>query len=151
MSCSALLRIGFTVVELLLALAIMATIIGLAVPPVSAARLRALNERAAYEIRLLETELEQYDQEYGEFPASLGEIGRASMVDPWGRGYEYNNYEKPGGPVRKDRFLVPINSDYDLFSVGADGKSSAPLTATSSRDDIIRANDGAFIGLAADF
>lgn len=151
MSCSALLRIGFTVVELLLALAIMATVVGLAVPPVSAARLRALNERAAYEIRLLETELEQYDQEHGEFPASLDEIGRGSMVDPWGRGYEYNNYEKQGGPVRKDRFLVPINSDYDLFSVGADGKSSAPLTSSGSRDDIIRANDGAFIGLAADF
>jgi general secretion pathway protein G len=52
------------------------------------------------------------------------------------------------GKVRKDRFLVPINSTYDLYSMGADGRSVGPLTAAMSRDDIIRANDGAYVGLA---
>ena len=52
------------------------------------------------------------------------------------------------GMARKDRFLVPINSTYDLYSMGADGKSVLPLTATYSHDDIIRANDGTYIGLA---
>ena len=59
-----------------------------------------------------------------------------------------------GGPQpkpRKDRFLVPINSDYDLFSMGKDGESVAPLTAKASRDDVVRASDGAFIGLASNF
>ena len=51
----------------------------------------------------------------------------------------------------KDRFLVPINSDFDLYSMGKDGKSQMPLTAKDSRDDIIRANDGAYIGLAYAF
>jgi general secretion pathway protein G len=46
---------------------------------------------------------------------------------------------------------VPINSDYDLFSVGLDGSSLAALTAIVSKDDIIRANDGGFIGLAANY
>jgi general secretion pathway protein G len=50
---------------------------------------------------------------------------------------------------RKDRNLVPINTDYDLYSMGADGKSVPPLTAMASRDDIIRANDGQYIGLAS--
>ncbi len=62
----------------------------------------------------------------------------------------------PGGPpptgqARKDRFLVPINSDYDLYSKGRDGESVAPLTAKKSHDDVIRANDGAFVGLAVNF
>lgn len=53
--------------------------------------------------------------------------------------------------ARKDRFLVPINSDYDLYSVGPDGQSRPPLNAAASRDDIIRAADGAFYGLAEKF
>ncbi len=52
---------------------------------------------------------------------------------------------------RKDRFLVPINSDYDLYSKGKDGESKAPLSPKVSHDDIIRANDGAFVGLASEF
>lgn len=52
---------------------------------------------------------------------------------------------------RKDRFLHPINSDYDLYSRGKDGESVEPLTAQKSHDDVIRANDGAFIGLAKFF
>lgn len=55
------------------------------------------------------------------------------------------------GSVRKDRFQVPINSDFDLYSMGPDGKSQGPLSAKASRDDVIRANDGAFIGIAAEF
>ncbi len=50
--------------------------------------------------------------------------------------------------MRKDRFLVPINTDFDLYSMGRDGKSTPPLTAAASRDDIIRANGGAYIGPA---
>ena len=53
--------------------------------------------------------------------------------------------------ARKDRFLVPINSTYDLYSVGKDGKTVAALTAKASKDDIVRANDGAFIGLAVKY
>lgn len=59
-----------------------------------------------------------------------------------------------GGPSpkpRKDRFLHPINSDYDLYSMGADGESVEPLTAKKSWDDVIRASDGAFVGLAQNF
>jgi len=46
---------------------------------------------------------------------------------------------------------VPINTDFDLYSMGPDGRSAPPLTAKHSRDDIVRANDGAFIGLASDY
>ena len=51
--------------------------------------------------------------------------------------------------ARRDRFLVPINSTYDLYSLGKDGDSKAPLSTKVSQDDVIRANDGGFIGLAA--
>ncbi len=53
--------------------------------------------------------------------------------------------------MRKDRFLVPLNTGFDLYSMGPDGRSVAPLTAAASRDDVVWANDGAFIGPASDF
>jgi general secretion pathway protein G len=53
--------------------------------------------------------------------------------------------------ARKDRFLVPINSDFDLYSMGKDGDSKAPFTAKASRDDIVRVNDGGYVGLAEEF
>ena len=46
---------------------------------------------------------------------------------------------------------VPLNTDYDLYSMGRDGKSKTPLTASESHDDIVRALDGEFVGLASEF
>ena len=46
---------------------------------------------------------------------------------------------------------MPLNSTYDLYSKGKDGASAGPLTAQSSGDDIIRANDGGYIGLASGY
>ena len=76
------------------------------------------------------------------------------MLDPWGRPYVYNKFP-PGRRVppgaRRDRFLVPINSTFDLYSMGKDGRSNPPLQGGPSRDDIVRGNDGGFIGLATKF
>ncbi len=46
---------------------------------------------------------------------------------------------------------MPINSTYDLYSMGKDGKTVVALTAKASRDDVVRANDGGFIGLAVKY
>ena len=53
--------------------------------------------------------------------------------------------------VRKDHNLVPLNTDFDLYSMGPDGESASPLTAKASRDDIIRANNGSYIGTATNY
>ena len=51
---------------------------------------------------------------------------------------------------RRDKNANPVNSDYDLYSMGRDGKSTAQFMAKHARDDIVRANDGRYIGLAED-
>lgn len=58
---------------------------------------------------------------------------------------------KGKGKARKDRKLNPLNSDFDLYSLGKDGASKTQLTNKVSLDDTVRANDGAFVGLAADY
>jgi general secretion pathway protein G len=55
------------------------------------------------------------------------------------------------GRLRKDRFLVPINPDFDLYSMGKGGRSVGPLTTRHSREDIVRASNGRFVGLAEDY
>jgi hypothetical protein len=85
-------------------------------------------------------------------PNNLFEIGRATLLDSWGRPYEHLNFSLGTlGQQRKDLALVPINTDFDLYSKGKDGASQPPLTASASRDDIVRANDGQFIGLASNY
>ena len=50
-----------------------------------------------------------------------------------------------------DKFLVPLNGDYDLYSMGADGETKKTLSAPASYDDVIRALNGGYIGLASNF
>ena len=53
--------------------------------------------------------------------------------------------------MRKDKNLVPVNDDYDLYSMGKNGTTSMPFNSARGRDDIVRANNGRFIGLAEDY
>ncbi len=109
---------------------------------------------------MLDSEIKGYENSYEKLPDSLAQVGRGNFLDYWGNPYEYikitcqvsskGKCDAPKG-VRKDHFLVPLNSDYDLYSKGADGDSKAPLTAQASWDDIVRANDGSFVGLASEF
>lgn len=87
-------------------------------------------------------------------PPSLAAIKRGNMLDPWGRAYVYNPFppdQAPPGEARQDRFLVPINARFDLYSLGPDGQSAPPLTAPLSHDDIVVAADGGFTGRAVDY
>ena len=47
--------------------------------------------------------------------------------------------------------MLPLNTDFDLFSFGPDTQSLPSITALVSLDDVIRADDGGFIGLARDY
>jgi general secretion pathway protein G len=143
-----------TLIELLVLAAILGMLVVVGVPMYGTYRDKARNARAAADIVAIQFDLRAYTAVgSGQLPNNLEALGRGTIRDPWGNSYRYLNIAAVPGhrEVRKDRFLVPLNSDYDLYSMGKDGVSKAPLTATQSRDDIIRAGNGAFIGLAADF
>jgi general secretion pathway protein G len=112
-------------------------------------------ESAKRDLAELGMALEKYRTMHFALPMSLAEINRADLRDPWGNPYQYLNFEAPipgiKGKIRKDHNLHPINSEFDLYSMGPDGQSRAPLTAKASRDDILFARDGSFIGPAEDF
>ncbi len=144
------LRAGFTVIELLAVMVIIGLLSALGVPTCQTVKDQALLARAIGDIHAIQTDLISADT----LPDDLGVIGRASLLDPWGRPYVYNKFPAgrrvPPG-ARRDRFLVPINTTFDLYSLGKDGRSNPPLQASASKDDVVRGNDGGFIGLATKF
>lgn len=153
-SAIALRMLGFTLIEILAVVAIICLLALLGLPALSNAIDQARTARAIGDIRSIQVDLMALETGNQPLPPTLAAIGRGGMSDPWGRPYVYNPFA-PGRRVpagaRRDRFLVPINSTFDLYSRGKDGLSVPPLNAGRSLDDIIRANDGGFIGLAAKF
>lgn len=147
------LSIGFTLIEIIVSLAIVGILAGIAVPFYIGYIDQARIETAISDISAISLALKGYYGDNGKYPDSLAEVRYATYLDPWKNPYQYLNIQtaKGKGQMRKDHFMVPINSDFDLYSMGKDGISQSPLTAKASRDDIIRANDGAYIGLAYAF
>ncbi|PCI22616.1 MAG: prepilin-type cleavage/methylation domain-containing protein [Piscirickettsiaceae bacterium] len=142
---------GFTLIELLSVVAIIGILASLGQAAYYSYVERTSNILVIAEMSTLQDKIDQYVIVHGSLPPDLSVFG--SPMDPWGNPYQYTNFEtiSGNGLKRKDHSLVPINTDYDLFSMGPDGRSSPPLTARHSRDDIIRANNGAFFGVASSF
>jgi general secretion pathway protein G len=198
---------GFTLIELMIAFAVVGLLAAIAGSNYLAYIEKVRVASAVASIRAIQVELDDYVRSEKPLPATLAEIGKDHMRDPWGHPFSYlpfqssasggggsggssdgsssggssgssdgsssggssgssggDSSESSGGDsdpdsgggsylgaARKDHFLVPLNSDYDLYSVGKDGDSRPPLSAPVSADDVIRASDGAYIGLAANY
>ena len=143
-----------TIIEVVIAMIIVGVIAAVAIPMYNDYMERTRIAQAKSDIVDMDSLIARFQSDnVGQFPDSLADIGKAALLDPWGNPYRYLNLTtmNGNGQVRKDKNLVPINSDYDLYSRGNDGASQGPLTAPVSRDDIIRANNGRFIGLASDY
>ena len=146
---------GFGLLDLMVTLVIASLLISLAIPAYDMFVSRAKVAKAVGDIGSLSIAIEQYRlHNQNQMPPSLDELAIDVPLDPWGRPYAYLDIRAAGpgnGNLRKDGKLNPLNSDFDLYSLGRDGSSSGPLSADASRDDIVRANDGAFIGLGEDY
>ncbi len=152
-----LCRNGFTLIELLIVVALIGILSAIAVPMFNRYLLYDKQKTAIADILAIELQLHIFEAEQNsQIPETLAEIG-ISILDPWGNPYQYIPIRNkpltgPGKVMpRKDKFLHPLNSDYDIWSMGPDGLSVLPLTAAQSHDDIIRAGDGSFIGVAEEY
>lgn len=146
---------GFTLVELMITLLVLATLVTIAFPSYQEYIERARRSQAIRDIAEISMIIERFFSLNQTYPANLAALGAGvPAADPWGHAYEYlaidvNPAPNPGD-VRKDKNLNPLNSDYDLYSMGPDGQTQKQLTAAKARDDIVRAGNGSFIGLASE-
>ena len=120
---------GFTLVEMLLVLVILATLAAIVIPKMAGRSQQAKVTAAATQISSFKTALESYEVDTGAFPKSggLGELVSSGVQgwrgpyldrippDPWGNSYEYDFPGKHG--------------TFDLISPGPDGR-------TGTDDDI---------------
>lgn len=149
-------RHGFTLIELLTCVAIIATLIAIAMPAYTDLLQGIRKDSVVEDIQQIEKAILAFQAKHDRLPETLAEAG-IDLRDPWDNPYQYIPIK--GKPLRgkgkvtprKDKFLHPLNSDYDLWSMGPDGETALPLTAKASHDDIIRAGDGSYYGWGQDY
>ena len=173
---------GLTLLELLIVIAIIGILSGIAVPFYFGQVEKARVIKATAELENLQMEITNFELDYNRLPETLEDVNSSGLTDPWGNSYRYLNFasieadsgeeEDPDSgknkkgkakgkakkgeteaenSIRLDPFNTALNSDYDLYSCGKDGKSAAPIDDPLSKDDIVRSRDGAYIGLASQY
>ena len=157
---------GFTLGELLIALVILSILAAVAIPMFGSngpncdnadARqgplMRAKIGKVTGDIGQIHIEATQFVLSTNRYPNDLAEIGLDGLEDPWGNPYQYLLVEGLNnvGAVRKDYNLKPVNSYYDVYSMGPDGVTASPFTSTLGKDDIVMASDGGYFGLACQY
>lgn len=144
---------GLTLIELMIVIAIIGILASIAIPAYQDYVEEAKVAGAVTDIAAISIKIQAYWEDERAYPPNLAAIGEGGKLDPWENPYQYTDLTQPGstGAARKDRNLVPLNSDFDLYSMGEDGASVGPLSAAKSQDDVLRANDGRFIDLASKY
>lgn len=146
---------GMALVEIVMSVMLVTLVLTLMVP--AALRLvdKAKQDSVTGQLREIQEKVDEFHKTHSRYPISLSEIYESVPVDPWNNPYQYlslaEGLQKTRGQARKYKGMKMINSDYDLYSMGPDGKSAPPLTAEPARDDIIRANNGRYIGGVNEF
>lgn len=148
------LHSGLTLIEVLIAVVIVGTLAAIALPSYASYKEKARIHQAATDIAGIAMRLSNYRADNQYYPPNLGTIYNPIPVDPWGMPYQYLAIDIDPAPnkgaQRKDKNMNPLNSDFDLYSNGPDGITAKPLTAAAAKDDIVRADNGRFLGVAKD-
>ena len=122
---------GFTLVEMLLVLVILATLAAIVIPKMAGRSQQAKVTAAATQLSAFKIALDAYEVDTGSYPkgGNLGELVSSSApgnhapyleripVDPWGNNYVYDYPGKHG--------------TYDLMSPGPDGRAGTDDDVTS--------------------
>jgi general secretion pathway protein G len=144
------LQRGITLLELSITMALIALLASIATPAITGYVDRARTNRAIGEIGRVSIELYRWrSNNGGVFPDALADANIDMDPDPWGNNYVYSNVA--GGGAARTSGGNAVNTDFDLYSTGNDGATAASLAAADSADDVVRANNGAFLGLAGEY
>ena len=134
-------------------MAVIAVLAALGIPRYAEYRERIRVEQAVADVLAMSAQIMNYAIDNHAQPDSLAEVRSGQQAGPLGQTLcvHQPDHGHGHGSARKDKNTNPLNSDFDLYSVGKDGDSKLPLSPKVSWDDVIRARDGRFVGLGKDF
>lgn len=136
---------GFTLVELIVVVGILGILALMALQTFNRYVVTVRINRTIADLRTLDKAILAYYIDKNTFPATLQEAGMGGQLDAWTRQYEYQLLGG-GAPALEDSLGLPLNELYDLYSKGIDGVTSISAADASSADDIVRSNDGQYVG-----
>ncbi|MDW3094635.1 MAG: prepilin-type cleavage/methylation domain-containing protein [Gammaproteobacteria bacterium] len=140
-------RNGFTLIEILIITAAIGLLTVLAIPAYQKHQNHRDIEQAVKDISDISIVIAKYQLANNKLPDDLSILDLDNMQDPWGKPYQYISHKSASDEKRrKDKNLRLINNDYDLYSTGKDGLTTTAVFEKSSLDDVIRANNGKWIG-----
>jgi general secretion pathway protein G len=121
---------GFTILEVLIVIAIIGMMVGLVVPNLMGQSDQAKIQSTAIEIKNLQSVLDMYKLKAGQYPTTeqgLEALVNAPEIDPVPRNYPVEGFI-PRVPVDKwgneYQLISPGETgQYDLFSMGPDGQA----------------------------
>ena len=148
---------GFTLIELMIVIAIIGTLSAIAVPNYLRYKNNAMIAVAVTDIRIIEKQIALFViDNNGQFPNNLNNLPNIGTInDPWGNPYRYLRIGgMPMGEVmkaaRRNMINVPVNDDYDLYSMGKNGQTTLSFKVPVAKDDVVRAFEGRYVGLVSE-
>jgi general secretion pathway protein G len=113
---------GFTLIEILIVVAIIGLIATLIAPNLIGRFEKSKEEIAKAQIEMLSSAVQSFMVDLGRFPANLEEL--INMTDPKWRGPYLSKRKLPQDPWGRDyQYKVPgEHGAFDLYSLGPDGK-----------------------------
>lgn len=141
---------GFSLIQLVVTVTIIGVLGSVTVPSYRNYVERARVSQAIGELGTIQIAIRRFTTQNGALPAVLADVNADGDADPWGNPYRYVVLDGVA-PPKTDHAGDPINTDYDLFSAGPDGDTAVSLLADESSDDVLRGNNGAFLGSVADY
>jgi len=147
---------GFTLIEIMIVIAIIGCISAIALPNYMKYKNNAMIAVAITDIRIIEKQIALFVFDNGgQLPNSLNDLTNIGIVkDPWGNPYQYlrldGGAKNAQGMCRRNMSDNPVNTDYDLFSMGKDGVYNKSFKNKTSRDDVVRAYEGRYVGLVSE-
>lgn len=144
---------GFTLIEVMIVIAIIGTLSAIALPNYLKYKNNARVAAASADVRIIEKQISLYVfDNNGQLPNNLSDLPNiGTLNDPWGNPYQYLIINGGNPPeLRRNMSDNPVNTDYDLYSLGKDGVSKPQFKFKDSQDDIVRAYEGRYVGLVSE-
>jgi len=136
-------RRGFSLIELLIVIAIILIIITIALPKLNRARMYSQETAAIGAIRTLHTAQVQYTSQFGRFATSLAELGPPASGGPSAAAADLIGTDLSQGEKSGYKFTMTGNpSGYVIVAVPVAYNATGSRTFYSDQTMVIRENSG---------